>query len=219
MVLFRNSSSSTKRFLVIDEKYRRTSLRVYKPAIGPFAKKRSFKSIKHLTSWSLETSYELYGHGGLPQSVLQLQSSFPHSTTFLADLPSLDYHKRDGNATCKDYFPISDALEYTPNLPIFGTFYDEVIPSTDELNEADKKGRSFLPKSYKYIFIAFHKECQTIDGDHVMTLQDWVDFWFRDDLRYKVPFSVGKSSGSNKTPILLAQLISLVFVPANSFIL
>nr|XP_034931162.1 uncharacterized protein LOC118061724 [Populus alba] len=209
--------------------------------------------------------------GGLPQSVLQLQSSFPHSTTFLADLPSLDYHKRDGNATCKDYFPISDALEYTPKywewtedilkhyepilerahirdtifaslftydwqmnvilsfynhwnpatntlstpngeesislwelkscsgLPIFGTFYDEVIPSADELNEADKKGRSFLPKSCKYLFIAFHKECQTIDGDHVMTLQDWVDFWFRDDLRYKVPFSVGKSSGSNKT--------------------
>ncbi|KAG6746313.1 hypothetical protein POTOM_050853 [Populus tomentosa] len=233
-----NSSSSTKRFLVIDEKYRRTSLRVYEPAIGPFAKKRSSESIKHLTSWSLETSYELYGHGGLPQSVLQLQSSFPHSTTFLADLPSLDYHKRDGNATCKDYFPISDALEYTPkywewtedilkhykpilerahildtifaslftydwqmnvilsfynhwnpatntlstsngeesislwelkscsSLPIFGTFYDEVIPSADELNEADKKGRSFLPKSYKYLFIAFHKECQTIDGDH-----------------------------------------------------
>nr|TKS09069.1 uncharacterized protein D5086_0000097120 [Populus alba] len=245
MVLFRNSSSSTKRFLVIDEKYHRTSLRVYEPAIGPFAKKRSSKNIKHLTSWSLETSYELYGHGGLPQSVLQLQSSFPHSTTFLADLPSLDYHKRDGNATCKDYFPISDALEYTPKywewtedilkhyepilerahirdtifaslftydwqmnvilsfynhwnhatnmlstpngeesislwelkscsgLPIFGTFYDEVIPSADELNEADKKGRSFLSKSCKYLFIAFHKECQTIDGDHVMTLQDW----------------------------------------------
>ena len=207
MVLFRNSSSSTKRFLVIDEKYGRTSLRVYEPAIGPFAKKRSSESINHLTSWSLETSYELYGHGGLPQSVLQLQSSFPHSTTFLADLSSLDYRKRDGNATCKDYFPISDALEYTPKywewtkdilkhyepilerahirdtifaslftydwqmnvilsfynhwnpatntlstpngeefislwelkscsgLPIFGTFYDEVIPSTDELNE------------------------------------------------------------------------------------
>jgi len=32
-----------------------------------------------------------------------------------------------------------------------------------------------------------------------MTLQDWVDFWFQDDLRYKVPFSVGKYSGSNKT--------------------
>jgi hypothetical protein len=62
-----------------------------------------------------------------------------------------------------------------------------------------KKGRSFLPKSCKYLFIAFHKECQTIDGNHVMTLQDWVDFWFRDDLRYKVPFSVGNSSGSNKT--------------------
>ena len=114
MVLFKNSSSSTKRFLVIEEKYRQTSLRVYEPAIGPFAMKRSSESIKHLTSWSSEASYELHGHGGSPQSVLQLQSSFPHSTTFLADLPSLDYHKRDGNATCKDYFPISDALEYTP---------------------------------------------------------------------------------------------------------
>jgi hypothetical protein len=114
MVFFRISSSSSKRFLVIDEKYRRTSLRVYEPAIGPFAKKWSSESIKHLTSWSLKTSYELYGHGGLPQSVLQLQSSFPHSTTFLVDLPSLDYRKRDGNATCKDYFPISNALEYTP---------------------------------------------------------------------------------------------------------
>ena len=32
-----------------------------------------------------------------------------------------------------------------------------------------------------------------------MTLQDWVDFWFQDDLRYKVPFSVGKYNESNKT--------------------
>jgi len=31
-----------------------------------------------------------------------------------------------------------------------------------------------------------------------MTLQDWVDFLFRDDLRYKVAFSMGKSSESNK---------------------
>jgi hypothetical protein len=114
MVLFRISSFSSKRFLVIDEKYRWTSLRVYEPTIGPFAKKWSSESIKHLTSWSLKSSYELYGHGGLPQSVLQLQSSFPHSTTFLVDLSSLDYRKRDGNATCKDYFPISNALEYTP---------------------------------------------------------------------------------------------------------
>jgi len=31
-----------------------------------------------------------------------------------------------------------------------------------------------------------------------MTLQDWVDFWFRDDFRYKVSFSMSKSSESNK---------------------
>jgi len=90
-------------------------------------------------------------------------------------------------------------LKSCSGLPIFYTFYDEVIPFADELNEADKKGSSFLPKSCKYLFITFHKECQTIDGDYVMTLQDWVDFWFQDDLRYKVPFSMSKSSKSNKT--------------------
>jgi len=79
-----------------------------------FAKKWSSENFKYLTSWSSETSYELYGHSGLPQSFLQIQSSFPHSTTFLLDLPPLDYCKRDGDATCKDYFPIFDALEYTP---------------------------------------------------------------------------------------------------------
>ena len=101
MMTFKNSSFSSKRFLVIENKHRQTSLWIYEPDIDPFSKKWSFKSIKHLTSWSFETSYEL-------------QSSFPHSTIFPDDLPPLDYHKRDGDATCKDYILISNALEYTP---------------------------------------------------------------------------------------------------------
>jgi hypothetical protein len=60
-------------------------------------------------------------------------------------------------------------LKSCNGLSIFGTFYDEVILFVDDLNETDKKGHSFLPKSYKYLFIAFHKECETIDGDYVMT--------------------------------------------------
>ena len=74
-------------------------------------------------------------------------------------------------------------LKSCSDLSIFGTFYDEVSPFANELNEADKKGRSFLLNSCNYLFISFHKECKTVDGDYVMTLQDWVDFWFRDDLR------------------------------------
>ena len=101
-----------KKFLIIEDKSHRTSPRVYKPTIDPFAKKWSSKNIKHLTSWSLQTSYELYSHGGLPQLVLQFQSSFPHSTTFLADLLLLDYRKHARDATCNDYFLISDALKY-----------------------------------------------------------------------------------------------------------
>jgi hypothetical protein len=63
-------------------------------------------------------------------------------------------------------------LKSCNGLYIFSTFYDEVIPSPDELNEADKKGRFFLPNSYKYLFIVFDKEYETIDSDYIMTLQD-----------------------------------------------
>jgi len=39
-----------------------------------------------------------------------------------------------------------------------------------------RKDVFFLPISYKYLFIAFDKEYETIDSDYIMTLQDWVDF-------------------------------------------
>jgi hypothetical protein len=61
-------------------------------------------------------------------------------------------------------------LKSCSGLPIFSTFYYEVTPSPDELNEADKKGYFFLPKNYKYLFISFDKEYETIDSDYVMTL-------------------------------------------------
>jgi hypothetical protein len=41
---------SSKRFLVIEDTYRRKSLWVYELDVGPFAKKCSSESIKHLTS-------------------------------------------------------------------------------------------------------------------------------------------------------------------------
>jgi hypothetical protein len=41
--------------------------------------------------------------------------SFPHSTVFVVDLLLLNYHKRAADATYKNYFPVSDALEYTLN--------------------------------------------------------------------------------------------------------
>jgi hypothetical protein len=56
-----------------------------------------------------------------------------------------------------------------------------------------KKKGYFLPKSCEYLFFVFCKECETVNGDYVITLQDWVDLWFRDDLRYKVLFSMNQN--------------------------
>jgi hypothetical protein len=58
------------------------------------------------------------------------------------------------------------------SLPIFNTFYDEVILYVDEFNEADKKLCFFLSNSCKYLLITFHKEYENVRGDYVMTLQD-----------------------------------------------
>jgi hypothetical protein len=90
--------------------YHRTSLRVHKPADVLFAKKWSSESIKHLTFLSLETSCKLYDRGGSYQEVY----NFNPSTSFLVNLSPLDYQKHAGDATCKDYFPISSVLDYTP---------------------------------------------------------------------------------------------------------
>lgn len=75
----------------------------------------------------------------------------------------------------------------------FSTFHDEVIPFADELIKVDKKKGYFLPKSCEYLFFVFCKECETVNGDYVITLQDLVDLWYRDDLRYKVLFSMNQN--------------------------
>ncbi|KAK4706249.1 hypothetical protein R3W88_034194 [Solanum pinnatisectum] len=60
-------------------------------------------------------------------------------------------------------------------LPIHGSFYDEVIPSAKELTHVDDQGKSFLPRSYSYLFLAFYRLTKgAIDG---------------------VPFKNGQSSG------------------------
>ncbi|MCD7448047.1 hypothetical protein HAX54_037361 [Datura stramonium] len=41
-------------------------------------------------------------------------------------------------------------------LPVHGSFYDEVIPSAQELTQADQHGKPFLPKNRSYLFLAFY---------------------------------------------------------------
>jgi len=63
-------------------------------------------------------------------------------------------------------------LKASIGLSIFSTFYDEVIPFAKNFNKANKKLGYFLLKSCKYLFTAFHEECMSINGYHVMNFYD-----------------------------------------------
>ena len=55
-------------------------------------------------------------------------------------------------------------------LPLYGSFYDEVVPSAKEM--------SSLPSSCEYLFAAFHHLSLELGGPHSVTATEWVGFWF-----------------------------------------
>jgi hypothetical protein len=64
-------------------------------------------------------------------------------------------------------------------LPLFGSFYDEVVPSAKEM--------SSLPSSCEYLFAAFHHLSLKLGGPDLVTSTEWVGFWFRGSVRYPKP--------------------------------
>jgi hypothetical protein len=64
-------------------------------------------------------------------------------------------------------------------LPLFGSFYDEVVPSAKEM--------SSLPSSCEYLFAAFHHLSLKLGGPDSVTSTEWVGFWFRGSVRYPKP--------------------------------
>jgi hypothetical protein len=64
-------------------------------------------------------------------------------------------------------------------LPLFGSFYDEVVPSAKEM--------SSLPSSCEYLFTAFHHLSLKLGGPDLVTSTEWVGFWFRGSVRYPKP--------------------------------
>ena len=64
-------------------------------------------------------------------------------------------------------------------LPLFGFFYDEVVPSAKEM--------SSLPSSCEYLFAAFHHLSLELGGPDSVTSTEWVGFWFRGSVRYPKP--------------------------------
>ncbi|KAL2931549.1 Hexon-interlacing protein [Bienertia sinuspersici] len=86
-------------------------------------------------------------------------------------------HTGDGEASISLW-----DLRTLGGLPIFGAFYDEVVPTVDEL-EGSKDGRQFLPPSCRYMFAALQTIMLTSESSHV-TFEEWCRFWFRVPKRY-----------------------------------
>jgi hypothetical protein len=64
-------------------------------------------------------------------------------------------------------------------LPLYGSFYNEVVPSAKEM--------SSLPPSCEYLFAAFHHLSLELGGPHSVTSTEWIGFWFRESVRYPKP--------------------------------
>ncbi|KAH7845734.1 hypothetical protein Vadar_005411 [Vaccinium darrowii] len=74
-------------------------------------------------------------------------------------------------------------LTYIGGLPVYGRFYDEVIPPAQDLTGHGESNKSFLPPSCKYLFSAYRKLVHASET-HQVTAHAWVSFWFRQKSRY-----------------------------------
>ncbi|KAL2926380.1 Huntingtin-interacting protein 1-related protein [Bienertia sinuspersici] len=73
-------------------------------------------------------------------------------------------------------------LRILGGLPIYGAFYDEVVPTALEL-EGSQDGEQFLPASCKYMFTALQSIMSTSRRSHFM-FEERCRFWFRAPKRY-----------------------------------
>jgi hypothetical protein len=72
-------------------------------------------------------------------------------------------------------------LRLIGRLSLYGSFYDEVVPSAKEM--------SSLPLSCEYLFAVFHHLSLELGGPRSVTSIEWVGFWFRSSIRYPKPLN------------------------------
>ena len=84
-------------------------------------------------------------------------------------------------------------LYHIVGLPITGSFYDEMVPSAEELsNDATK---SSFPPSCQNLFLAYHRICSNTKWKSSVKLASWVSFWYEGSMKYAKP---PKKSTRNK---------------------
>ncbi|KAK4359891.1 hypothetical protein RND71_022120 [Anisodus tanguticus] len=73
-------------------------------------------------------------------------------------------------------------------LPVQGSFYDEVVPSAQELTQANQHGKPFFPKTCAYLFSAFYQ----LAGVHLRRFPNVIGI---DDVLVIEPYSPHRFSG------------------------
>jgi len=61
--------------------------------------------------------------------------------------------------------------------PADGSYYEEVIPSARDLLAAGQDNKQF--KTWTFIFSAFHRLYEDVNGFIQLTAPEWIRFWFR----------------------------------------
>ena len=64
-------------------------------------------------------------------------------------------------------------------LPVYGSFYDEVVPNVKDI--------SSLPSSCRHLFATFHLLSLELGGSHLVTTATWVKFWLCGKSKYQKP--------------------------------
>ncbi|KAF7148540.1 hypothetical protein RHSIM_Rhsim03G0094500 [Rhododendron simsii] len=74
-------------------------------------------------------------------------------------------------------------LGYIGGLPVYGKFYDEVIPLARDLTGVDENNTYLLPPSCRHLFAAYHRLFRASETHHI-TAHDWIHFWCRLKSKY-----------------------------------
>ena len=96
----------------------------------------------------------------------------------------LEHWSPSTNTLCTSNGEMSIPLSFLTTacgLPLEGDFYDEVVPSAEELLK-----QNHIPWSCTYLFCAFRRHCRTHKVSQ-MSILEWVQFWYHGPPRYQNP--------------------------------
>ncbi|KAG5553122.1 hypothetical protein RHGRI_011102 [Rhododendron griersonianum] len=88
-------------------------------------------------------------------------------------------------------------LSYIGGLPVYGKFYDEVIPPARDLTGVDENNMYLLPPSCMHLFAAYHRLFRASESHHI-TAHDWIHFWCRLKSKYSNLSPNDQSKGASR---------------------